>query len=160
MTTTLRAFLDERETSIKGQLKALRAELAEIKVARQALDVGSIEVTSATNSAGPTIKEMVRRVLESAPLGMTSNDILASIKAEFSKEIERTSLSPQLSRLKSEGEVVLVNDNWYLRSHWEARLQRDARLEPDPDLEREAAMEHEAFEADDDGDQEGIDDLI
>ena len=37
MNTTLRDFMDSREAAIKEQIKALRAEMAEIKVARQAL---------------------------------------------------------------------------------------------------------------------------
>lgn len=149
MTTTLRAFLDERETAIKGQLKALRLELAEIKVARVALEGASGEVIHSAAQSGPTIKDMIRRVLEGAANGMTSNEVLANIKAEFGKDVERTSLSPQLSRMKGDGEVFLDDDKWYLHAHWVAYTERlAAAWEPDPDLERDAAMEREAFDGD------------
>lgn len=122
MTTTLRTFLDERETAIKEQLKAFRAELAEIKVARQALDGVAVEVQSTSSSAGPTIKDMIRTVLERAPDGMTSALILEAIKQEFGRDVERTSLSPQLTRLKDAGEVHLVGENWFTWKFWSEQL--------------------------------------
>jgi hypothetical protein len=123
MATTLRDFLNAREAEIKDQLKRLRLEMAEIRVARQALDGVSEPAASAVGASGasPTIKDMVRSVLKEVPLGLTSAEILLAIKRVFDKELERTSLSPQLSRLKHDGAVVLDGETWFIRENWEAR---------------------------------------
>ena len=110
MNTTLRDFIDSRETAIKEQIKALRAELAEIKLARQALNGGAQDLQTSPNNSSPTIKEMVRTILDAAPSGLTAHQILEKINSDYGKDIERTSLSPQLSRLKSDNEVFLDGD--------------------------------------------------
>lgn len=124
MNTTLRDFMDAREAAIKEQIKALRAEMAEIKVARQALSAGMTDSTTSRDNASLTIKDMVRAILEAAPKGMTAHDILASIKADYGKDIERTSLSPQLSRLKADNEVWLEGDRWFTTVNWLSALDR------------------------------------
>lgn len=118
MNTTLRDFIDSRETAIKEQIKALRAELAEIKLARQALNGGAQDLQTSPNNSSPTIKEMVRTILDAAPSGLTAHQILEKINSDYGKDIERTSLSPQLSRLKSDNEVFLDGDMWMLGKHW------------------------------------------
>lgn len=131
MPTTLRDFIANREGEIRDQLKALKGELKELQVAKAALD-GQETTAAPTQSSGPTIKEMARFILGTnvARGGATSSDILAYIKLEFDREIDRTSLSPQLSRLKNDGEVVLEGEKWFSKDHWEA-MRRDADNEID-----------------------------
>jgi hypothetical protein len=114
MATTLRDFIAQRESEIRDQVKALRAELRELQVAKAALD-GQEGTPPAPKSGGMTIKDMALAVLNSktAEPGLTSHEILAGIKAEFDREIDRTSLSPQLSRLKEGGDVFLAGDRWF-----------------------------------------------
>lgn len=58
-------------------------------------------------SRRPTIKEMVKILLEEAyPNGMTALQILAEIQKRWFSSLERTSLSPQLSRLKIDEEII------------------------------------------------------
>tara|TARA_R110002094_G_scaffold210256_1_gene180633 strand:- start:69 stop:554 length:486 start_codon:yes stop_codon:yes gene_type:complete len=114
--TTLRDFMTNRESDIKAQIKALRGELADLKLAKSALD--SSESATSTNKSATantkTIKEMVRDVLKSAHTGLTSTEILTEINTPPDQHVERTSLSPQLSRMKEQGEVKLIDNMWFL----------------------------------------------
>lgn len=113
MKTTLRDFIAGREAEIKEQMKALRTELAELKLAKSALDqTGSGQPQPVAQPTGPTIKDMVREILKSDVLGLTSTQILREISERFGRDLERTSLSPQLSRMKQDGEVELIGETW------------------------------------------------
>ena len=117
--TTLRDFLAQREEEIKGQLKKLREELVEIKKAKSALSAGpSIGGESGSDSESTrktTIKDMIREVMAApdAAQGVAAGSILDKIEAYFNTSIERTSLSPQLSRLRDQGELVLIDGKWF-----------------------------------------------
>ena len=113
--TTLRDFIASRETDIKAQIKALRVELNDLKLAKSALDShGSALVTQTPLATTKTIKDMIREVLKSNADGLTSTEILAKINDQTDRQIERTSLSPQLSRMKEDGEVALTENLWFL----------------------------------------------
>jgi hypothetical protein len=128
MSTTLRDFIANREAEIREQLKALKAEQKELQLAKAALD-GPEPATSTPKSGGMTIKDMALFVLrtEAAKDGMTSHQILAGIKQEFHREIDRTSLSPQLSRLKADEEIGLIGEKWYSRDRYDAELEANVR---------------------------------
>jgi hypothetical protein len=67
------------------------------------------------SSRTSTIKDAVLHVLAEAPGGMTSQAILDQINTRFfSGRIERTSFSPQLSRLRGELKVVRRGELWEL----------------------------------------------
>ena len=117
MATSLRDFLAARESEIKEQMKALRFELAEIKIARGALDsAGSTSIAGGSATFGPTIKDMIRAVLGKSPFGLTSLEILTQIERDFGRKLERSSLSPQLSRMKDDSVVSLSGSNWILEA--------------------------------------------
>ena len=67
-------------------------------------------------SEKPTIKQMAQKALENdvefRRNGATSNEIRAHIKAVYNEDIEISSLSPQLSRLREDGAVELSNGRW------------------------------------------------
>lgn len=54
-----------------------------------------------------TIKERVKRILDGYPSGLTSGQILTILKTNGLPDLARESLSPQLTRLKKEGEINL-----------------------------------------------------
>jgi hypothetical protein len=159
MATTLRDFIAQRETEIRDQQKALKAELRELQIAKAALDG---QVDAPANGATPTIKEMAREVLSGMPNGLNSSGILDGIKKTFGREIERTSLSPQLSRLKDDGDLVLNGELWFTAAHWKAWSESwgtdaplqpntkpiEARMDENPFAEQRFS-EHNPFEEDD-----------
>jgi len=61
-----------------------------------------------------TFKEMILSVLKSQPSGANANEILLLIEREFGKKIQRSSLSPQLSRLMRDGGLKREGKNWIL----------------------------------------------
>lgn len=61
-----------------------------------------------------TIKDYVVQVLSESKRGMSALDILTAINERFGKDYDRTSLSPQLSRLRQDGVVGLRGPIWYL----------------------------------------------
>lgn len=111
--TALRQFLSRREAEILEQMKLLERELAEIRAAWSAVQGSDETRPSSKAGATITIKEMIRRILRGRPDGMSANEILQEIERRFGVRIERTSLSPQLSRLRDGNELTLENGRWY-----------------------------------------------
>lgn len=133
--------LASSEQLLRHQLKAIDVERTQLRAAAQAaglhieppakpegprpLDPFSVDAIEAeflrllgrpSRRAIPekTIKEAVIEVLGVAEGGLTANDILAAINAKFATDYPRTSLSPQLSRLKSEGKLTREGNLWSL----------------------------------------------
>jgi hypothetical protein len=79
-----------------------------------------------------TIKEAVLKILDNEyPKGFTAMQILKRLHHHNFPYIERTSLSPQLSRLKGEGHLVNVNGVWLL-SYEEDKRRKNLRLKGGP----------------------------
>jgi hypothetical protein len=112
--------LDAMETPLRAQLDEIRRERIALKKSAKA--VGS-NIPGATNQYAKenidnqvkTIKEIVIEVLSKKPLGLTALDILSSINELTGMEYERTSLSPQLSRLKRDGRLKKDGIVWSLK---------------------------------------------
>ncbi|MET4388571.1 chromosome segregation ATPase [Bradyrhizobium sp. F1.4.3] len=103
------ARLREELARKQGELFDANLELEQINSALKAIDE-----TQAKNL--PTIKEAILKVLEDHPDGMTALEILAEINTRFfAGRIARTSLSPQLSRLKDDDQKIgLKGTKWIL----------------------------------------------
>ncbi|MBN9346283.1 MAG: hypothetical protein J0I48_08785 [Devosia sp.] len=131
--TSVRDFLKARRQELQAELgpleaklSGLRRELDEIERAEKAL--GPVGVDEAfemifqrpmhTPAKGVlkegTIKDFVVRVLSEKPDGLVAVDILARINKRFGTKYPRTSLSPQLSRLKNEGVLERHGVVWRL----------------------------------------------
>jgi len=121
--------LAHQRDKLQNQLHALRARLDELDRESTELDQAAeavgVELDTQPALALPptvggrglpcTIKEAVLHVLSDAPGGMTSQAILDQINTRFfSGRIERTSFSPELSRLKSEHKVRRRGELWEL----------------------------------------------
>ncbi len=117
MIESMEDILTARLKEIEGQLKFLRAEKTKTK---QALDVfkgdGENNSQSRSTFAGePIFKEKIKTALtKEFPNGATANDILKYVNEKWERQIVRSSLSPQLSRLKKEGIITLEDDIWKL----------------------------------------------
>src|SRR5215212_3285589 len=120
--------LIQQRDKLQNQLHTVLARLGELGRESADLDQGTKAVgleTDAQPALSPqpavessppcTIKEAVLHVLAEAPGGMTSQAILDEINARFfSGRIERTSFSPQLSRLRGEHKVTRCGEIWEL----------------------------------------------
>ena len=108
--------------SVLARLGELDRESTELDQAAEAVGVEpdaqpalALQPAVERQSLPCTIKEAVLHVLADAPGGMTSQAILDQINTRFfSGRIERTSFSPELSRLKSEHKVRRRGELWEL----------------------------------------------
>lgn len=97
--------------SLTDALRRLDDAAAELK--RIDLVLATLEKAA---SKKPTIMDAVLEVLKDQPNGMTALEILAEINMRyFNGAILRTSLSPQLSRLKDrDHKIVLRGTKWFI----------------------------------------------
>jgi hypothetical protein len=117
----LAAETDERRRAWEKsavELEEARKEAKQIQFLLSKMDEAEAQ------SVTPTIKEAVLDVLKRKPEGMTALEILAEInKRYFDGSIVRTSLSPQLSRLKdNDGKITLRGNRWFLNETEEPTL--------------------------------------
>lgn len=94
---------------LDGKIDQVRSQLEKIDLALNAID-------DRASKKGPTIMQAVIEVLKSKPDGMTAQEILAEINENyFDGTVARTSLSPQLSRLKDrDKKIELKGTRWFL----------------------------------------------
>ncbi len=106
---------------VKRRKAALRKELEEIEAAERVYrqsGAGSGEAILPFNlsvqSVRPTIKEGIIQLLEEVyPMGLTALEILDRLNRRWWRgELKRTSLSPQITRLKNSGDVIGERGTW------------------------------------------------
>lgn len=111
----LNELLLNRRDEIKAQIKELRLELVQLERMLAQLKADTSAASHASpqqNSKLMTIKAMALEVLSQNPGGMDTQSIIDAIARQFEKIIERPSMSPQLSRLKADGEIEQVGHLW------------------------------------------------
>ena len=120
-----RAEIDLEETPLQERLAALRAEKTQL--AKAAIAAG-LEAKPDSGQEGPrrgrppkvrrpqegTIKTHVIAILKEGGSGMTAGQILEKLRIQTGSTLLRSSLSPQLSRLKQEGYLELTGTHWHL----------------------------------------------
>lgn len=114
MNRALTALHNERK-ELEHQIASLQARLNRVQAAITALTAGDLfdelnGLPSRRPRAPGTLKQMAFTVLYEAGKAMTANQILDGIGEKFRQKIDRTSLSPQLSRL-GEARVLIRNEN-------------------------------------------------
>lgn len=108
---------------LRERLRAVENELRELKVAEDAIKRGPPPVLplSLLFNSDPShfmraprgaIKNAILRTLERHPAGLDAITILHEMNSRDGTSYERTSLSPQLSRLKADGYVTLEGNTW------------------------------------------------
>ncbi|APO49870.1 hypothetical protein LUI11_15990 [Bradyrhizobium diazoefficiens] len=119
----------ERFHKLRAELIQAENYMQEIQRELVAIDEALKKLAEPGPKPRPTIMEAVLEVLNHKPNGMTALEILDEINAKyFGGTIVRTSLSPQLSRLKNrDGKLELRGDRWY-RLPEEPELFSDRRL--------------------------------
>lgn len=125
---TRRAEIAQRLSSLETEFEKLRAEDFELATAEAVLkrlsgiaesqailddDNDNENEVAETSNGDLTIGDMAMVVLrEAGEPGLTSNEVLEAVRKRWLPTLMRTSLSPPLSRLKTKGEIVLVDDRW------------------------------------------------
>lgn len=112
---SLRDFIERRETEVRQRIAELRMELQELRIAREALEASPVRVASISNrgrgshatesKSESTIKSMILIVLSEHQEGGDANRVVEWIKSRFQRDVLRSSVSPQLTRLRDEGRI-------------------------------------------------------
>ncbi|MFU0506691.1 hypothetical protein [Pseudaminobacter sp. NGMCC 1.201702] len=127
--TTLEEFLRARYASLQRQraelhtqLKVIQKEIDEIEKASRASGLPVVEENPPI-SVGQlkdnrkksfTMKEAAVEILQKYPDGLLATEILSRMNELLGTNYPRSSLSPQLSRLKHEGIVYDAKGRWIL----------------------------------------------
>lgn len=112
---TTQEFINTRSKVILKQIKDLREELTALRNLKSTLSGKSNNDKAKKNRINMTFQEMIIDVLNDLPSkGAEALKIIDLIKQKHGKTILRSSISPQLSRLKDKA-VLELNDNiWTL----------------------------------------------
>ena len=110
---TLSEFIARRRQEIAVAEEALKEHLRALAAERLQLARAVVGVKERRKPRG-VIKRAVLELLEQNPDGMDALTILVTINYRLGSNFERTSLSPQLSRLKEDGFVSLNRKIWKL----------------------------------------------
>lgn len=153
MVETFKEFIERRTVELEKLRQPLLVQLREIRAALNNIDKEKEELEIAINAIAPkerntqtvldivsdaaklmvnfshdkTIKDAVLTTLSKYRSGLAAIDILAEVNRILGTAYMRTSLSPQLSRLKSDGFIVLESGLWKLAP--EKDKAADANLE-------------------------------
>lgn len=156
MTIPLREYLAQRRADVQAQIKALRKELVEIDAAETALhsvaDAPKVRRQRGGAEGKKTLKELALEALGANTDGMEATAILAWIAENRGIDVARESMSPQLSRLAQDGEIVrLDGGRWQLQ--WVNEIIGETPVEDEtPDGDTSGASEETEEEPVDDFD--------
>lgn len=145
-TQTLSDFLTARFNQLEHETDTLHARLAEIDAERAQLTKAAMAAglstlapaaTASSQAEGPgaTMKDAVLAVLRKEGRGMTAIELLPRVNAYCGREFNRSSLSPQLSRLKVDEKIHRQGLVWHL-----AENENEAAGD-DPDKDAPAASD-------------------
>jgi len=143
---TIRDILAARRTELESQVKGLMIELAQIDAAEKAIEsvqsgfeaqadfravsqpTGNVD-RSASKPRGGTIKDWICKALAANPSGLETESVILAVKQLDGPEVLRSSMSPQLSRLKSDGVINQVGRLWVLEQQAEIKPAGEPTLE-------------------------------
>ena len=125
--TTLREFIATRQAELASQLAALKHEERELRIALEALDGGKPRANGKVRGERPTLNAMIVTVLRQHGQA-TAETVIERIKGQYFVDVPKSSMSPQLSRLKREGivELDLLDKTWRLASEGQPSNRNEA----------------------------------
>lgn len=105
---------------LRAAIKRKEAELEELRQAEKVLSAynRAYEPKAPPKILEGSIKAEIMDLLAEFPSGLTANAILAKLQEGALPDLIRTSLSPQLSRLKREGRLEYADKKWKILK-WE-----------------------------------------
>ncbi|MEN5112630.1 HTH domain-containing protein [Brevundimonas diminuta] len=109
--------LRRRKDEIDREIASLQAERERVIRAIEALTAADLfdnvdDANQSKRRSPGTLKQMAYTVLREADGPMTANQIIETIALEFGQLIERTSMSPQLSRLAQDQFLKRTGNLW------------------------------------------------
>lgn len=155
-----RREISEAKADLEAELAMLDAETAQLNLAAQAAGIVAVDVVPADAGltgdppirirvrrripSEKTIKDAVIEILRETGRGMEASEILPAVNARLGTEYPRTSLSPQLSRLKDDGLLQRNGTLWSLLHQTpkmnEASAQAEASSNPSPAEDQTGAV--------------------
>lgn len=124
-------YLSSRRAEIEAQMKALRGELAEIRLAEQALLGNAPGKTAVSGPQGGgvvregSIKDWILKALSTIQGGMTTEGVMSAVVDLGGPDVPRNSMTPQLSRLKAASLIELDGRLWRLTANNSAMFRKD-----------------------------------
>jgi hypothetical protein len=131
MSIPIRDFVANRRAELQAAIKAARAELVTLDAVVRALDEAEGQPQrprrerGSAGSGKKTLKELALEALAENPDGLEATEILGWIKMKYDLDVARESMSPQLSRLGAEGEIVRSGLTWRLPVHTDAAADNE-----------------------------------
>jgi hypothetical protein len=116
--------------AVDAQIANLQPELEELRRVAEtlALDLVSSSDHPRSKDGDTTIKQAIRLTLNLRPNGLNSTDLHAEASNDFfDGKLDRTSFSPQLSRMRRDGEVDLNDSIWTLTDYGRLMMQPRSR---------------------------------
>ncbi|MGV7033469.1 hypothetical protein [Methylobacterium symbioticum] len=121
--------LVEELRTIEHDISTIEPQLSEMRSAAEAIGMDLTYISEHSRAHGETtIKQGIRMVLNVHLDGLTSSDLHALVSRDFfDGNLDRTSFSPQLSRMRRDGEVDLGNTIWTLTDYGREVMHGRAR---------------------------------
>lgn len=113
MGETLNQLIEKRRL-LQEELRAIDAAIAAYERAQQ-LSLFPRRITKSNESRRKTIKQDALFVLSKAASGLTAREILNELNRTVRPELERETLSPQLSRLRQAGKLTYDDGIWSIK---------------------------------------------
>lgn len=110
MNETLNQLLKDRRL-LQEELRAVEAAIAAYERALQ-LSLFPQDSNRSNRRRETTIKQDALNVLQKFPSGRSAREILVELNRTVRPELERETLSPQLSRLRRDGKLSYDNGIW------------------------------------------------
>ena len=154
MGESIEQFIARRRLELENEAGSLRGQLAAIADEHQKLDLAatavgaSVFVSVAEKTFAPqnmkrvrnakiggigkiqTMKNCILAILANHPQGLSALEIMPILNRELGSDYERSSISPQLSRLKGDGLIDLKAGIWTLSETVSAHIpSRESGME-------------------------------
>lgn len=112
---------DDVLNRLRAAIKDKERELEELKHAEKVLlSYSSVKQKPRPKLIEGSIKAHIMTLLTEFPSGLPASSILEKLKGDVLPQLVRTSLSPQLSRLKQEGRIEYIDKKWKIFSQEDA----------------------------------------
>lgn len=121
------AQLSELKNNLMNQLSEFETETNRLEKLKAGTPTQPVVLPGMdpAHSSKPTLKEQVFNILGMFPDGLDVQSLITMINRMFDNDVQRTTLSPLLSRMKHDDLLDLVEDRWKLSPQNRQRKIKD-----------------------------------